>query len=600
MAATITDLAGGTSTSSSSSYTSAATVTATAADRDWLVVIVGVANSGTLNLSSVTDSAGNTYTERATRQYTPFPGIGGCFGVYTTEVTSDITNGQVTVNLSSSSANKAVQVYRFRPGTGEFASYIEGATFAGSTATSHSVPSISVTDADTIFCFAGISDDSTWTGDSDTTNGSWSTLVTRIAASATPDVNLSSQYKTVTATGNQTWTVTGPSRPGVPGYIILRSDVPSSIEALAGSYAITGTAASVLHGWRVAAAAGSYAVTGTDADLDKGQTLHTDAGSYAVTGTAASLKHGWKVAAAAGSYAVTGTAATVSWSGESKTITAGVGSYAVTGADVTLNIINVLSAGSGSYAITGTDATLNYGKTVAAAAGSYLVTGVNASPEHGWVVAAAAGSYAVTGSTVTLTLSTDKRIAALAGSYVVTGSVALLEHHEDPEVHQGMPLKTYAPRTYSWVDLTPTIDTAIYAQNDALFAVTAITNAAWRVNEPMQLLQVTMCDEDNETAFATRLYFFDSSTASVGAANAAASISDADSRTIVSYVDIVAADMLSVGFAGAKHGVVKPTNCIIKPASGTRTVYVGGIITSASTPTFTNATDIKLRFAFVS
>ena len=162
-----------------------------------------------------------------------------------------------------------------------------------------------------------------------------------------------------------------------------------------------------------------------------------------------------------------------------------------------------------------------------------------------------------------------------------------------------MALKTFAPRVYSWVDVTPTLDTSAYAQNDALFAVRVITNAAWKIDQPVQLVQLTMCDEDNQTAYATSFYFFDSSSASIGAANAAASISDADSRTITGRVDMPSASMLAVGFAGAKHGIVNPTGCILKPVSGTRDIYVGAIITSASTPTH-SASGVKLRFGFIS
>jgi hypothetical protein len=211
-------------------------------------------------------------------------------------------------------------------------------------------------------------------------------------------------------------------------------------------------------------------------------------------------------------------------------------------------------------------------------------------------VAAAAGSYAVTGSTVTLTLSTDKRIAALAGSYAITGKVALLEHHEEPEVHQGMPLKTYAPRVYTWVDLTPTVDTSIYAAGDTLFPVTLLTNAAWRVNEPMKLETVVVLDEDDETAIALTLLFFDSASASIAAANAALSISDADARSICGKVDIVAADFIDYG--GQKVAVKTP-NIVLKPVANTRNIYVGGYIVSG-TPTYTAATDIKLRFGFAS
>lgn len=79
-----------------------------------------------------------------------------------------------------------------------------------------------------------------------------------------------------------------------------------SIVAGAGSYALTGTAAGLKHGWVVAAAVGSYAMTGAAAAIKHGYKVPAAAGSYTLTGSAAALKHGWKVAAGVGSYAFLG------------------------------------------------------------------------------------------------------------------------------------------------------------------------------------------------------------------------------------------------------------------------------------------------------
>lgn len=79
-----------------------------------------------------------------------------------------------------------------------------------------------------------------------------------------------------------------------------------SIVAGADSYALTGTAAGLKHGWVVAAAVGSYAMTGAAAAIKHGYKVPAAAGSYTLTGSAAALKHGWKVAAGVGSYAFLG------------------------------------------------------------------------------------------------------------------------------------------------------------------------------------------------------------------------------------------------------------------------------------------------------
>jgi hypothetical protein len=161
-----------------------------------------------------------------------------------------------------------------------------------------------------------------------------------------------------------------------------------SLAADAGSYALTGTAATTKVGFKVAGAGGSYALSGTDATLtiaSAAKILTADGGTYALSGTAASLEHGWVVGANAGSYALTGTAAS------------------------TLHAWRVSAAG-GSYALTGTDATMAIAsdKLLAADGGSYSLTGTAASLLHTWEVAAEAGSYALTGTAATLTATSSE------------------------------------------------------------------------------------------------------------------------------------------------------------------------------------------------
>lgn len=80
-----------------------------------------------------------------------------------------------------------------------------------------------------------------------------------------------------------------------------------TLTADAGSFAVTGTAASLLFHRRLAADSGSYAVTGTDASLFYRRKLTADAGSFVITGTDASLLYHRKLTADAGSFLITGT-----------------------------------------------------------------------------------------------------------------------------------------------------------------------------------------------------------------------------------------------------------------------------------------------------
>jgi hypothetical protein len=143
----------------------------------------------------------------------------------------------------------------------------------------------------------------------------------------------------------------------IGGVVVTNAAAAFSLAADAGSYAITGTAATLTHKWVLAAGAGSYALTGTAATITHAWRIAAGAGSYALTGTAASLLHAWRLSAGAGSYALTGTAASLlhSWK-----LAAGAGSYVMTGTDAGLVKFTPgafsLAADSGTYLITGTDA----------------------------------------------------------------------------------------------------------------------------------------------------------------------------------------------------------------------------------------------------
>lgn len=222
------------------------------------------------------------------------------------------------------------------------------------------------------------------------------------------------------------------------------------IDAVASSYAITGTDAATQHKWVVGADGGSYAISGTNAATSKGQTLAADAGSYAVSGTDSATQHRWVVGADAGSYAtagtdaalehdkvidagggtyaVTGTDAALDLEGNpDKVLDADGGSYSVSGTDATVDHVWTLAANSGSYAVSGTDASPGRGAFIDADGGSYSVTGTDAAPLHGWAVVADAGSYSVSGTDA----AADRTwvIDAGGGSYAVSGTDASQQHN---------------------------------------------------------------------------------------------------------------------------------------------------------------------------
>jgi hypothetical protein len=134
--------------------------------------------------------------------------------------------------------------------------------------------------------------------------------------------------------------------------------------------AVGGTSAG-WHGWTVEVLvarsididAGSYALTGTNASLQIGRMVSADAGSYTLTGTDASLQRGLLVAADAGSYVLSGADAELSiLAAGDYQVNAESGSYSLSGTDAELAIGREVTAEAGSYELSGADATLAVGQ----------------------------------------------------------------------------------------------------------------------------------------------------------------------------------------------------------------------------------------------
>lgn len=224
---TISDLGNGTSTSSSATVVTGSTITASVGD--WLVAIVAADNNGTngaVSLTSVTDSASNTWSQRALINQDPGAAAAGAtLGIFTAPITSAPSSGTVTANLSPNTTSKAIQVYRAVAPAGCSVAFINadatgttGASAASASAT------VSVTEDDTIFGGVAIETSAPGpAGDADSTNGSWSTAVVRSAGTGTNATSMVAlaQFKTVTATGNQTHDATFSSTDWAAAYLIL-------------------------------------------------------------------------------------------------------------------------------------------------------------------------------------------------------------------------------------------------------------------------------------------------------------------------------------------------------------------------------------------
>lgn len=116
--------------------------------------------------------------------------------------------------------------------------------------------------------------------------------------------------------------------------------VDYALVCTAGSYSLSGMAATLKVSRTISCAAGAYSYTGGAATLTRKVSLVCDAGAYTYTGVAASLKVAHSLACAAGAYVYTGNEATLT--------------YATGGVKVNY----VLVCDSGSYSYTGQTARL--------------------------------------------------------------------------------------------------------------------------------------------------------------------------------------------------------------------------------------------------
>lgn len=172
---------------------------------------------------------------------------------------------------------------------------------------------------------------------------------------------------------------------------------------------------------------------------------------------------------------------------------------------------------------------------------------------------------------------------------------AKLAHGADgsaTDVSTTSPLPASAP--LQWIQVTPTLDTSIYASGDLLFDVTTITSAALATGSAVMLESCIVTDEDEQST-AIDLYITNVST-TVGTVNNAVALTDALSRGLQAYIPILAADFKDVGGAT----VAQPDSCkrinVVCETSGSANLYLIGICRSG-TPTYTaNGLRISLGF----
>lgn len=222
-------------------------------------------------------------------------------------------------------------------------------------------------------------------------------------------------------------------------------DYTPTLPADGGSYAQTGTAASVKASRKITADASSYSQTGTDATIRVIRKIVAASDTYSQSGTAASIKAARLLTAGGGTYSQTGTAATfanapiVASAGSysqvgtdatiraNRSLSAAAGTYSQTGGDASIRVVRAISAGLGAYSQSGTDAAIKATFKASEGAGSYSQAGTDASIRARRPIVASPGSYSYSGTDADFTVEaggTETTLSVDGGSYAQTGTDA--------------------------------------------------------------------------------------------------------------------------------------------------------------------------------
>jgi hypothetical protein len=142
------------------------------------------------------------------------------------------------------------------------------------------------------------------------------------------------------------------------------------------------------------------------------------------------------------------------------------------------------------------------------------------------------------------------------------------------------------------LDLTLSLDTSIYADGDVLADRQELANAVRFAGGVAYLHSLFVLDEDDQGVDFDLIFL--NADVTLGTENAAASITDANARTEIGRVSVVAADYYDQG--GSKVACIKNIGLMLKAAPGVTSIYVGAI--SRGTGTYT-VSGIRLKLGLM-
>lgn len=227
--AAITATARGTGGNNSTSTTLAVVPTSNIAAGSTGIVVIALDNSGSAGSALVapataTDNNGHTWIRRQNNLYDNGAASAGAeIAFYTATLSNGLTTSHtLTITWTTTTVAKAWALWEAAPAAGYRVVYSDGAIGTGAT---DGTPTITTTSlaTGTLVVGGGAVEASSgaWTGDADTSNGSWSAQQTAGFGTTTGGMVVTSQTKVVTGTATQTYNPTLSSADRIIGWISL-------------------------------------------------------------------------------------------------------------------------------------------------------------------------------------------------------------------------------------------------------------------------------------------------------------------------------------------------------------------------------------------
>jgi len=225
MAITATFRGSGNSTNQSSSIAFSPTSDFTA---NSYAVLIFAWYSSDVTINSVTDTDGNTWTQRAYE--TGGTTTQGTIGIYTCDSVSLTTADTITVSMANQREAKMAFLYEV---VGDSPiTYVSSGTDAFSS--NGTITTSSIATGNIVIGANRRDSNAAPTDDSDTTNGNWSTSENAYSGLSSPNSRrsyINSQYKIVTGSGTQTYNITTGAN-GCIAYIELAESTAATFDPL--------------------------------------------------------------------------------------------------------------------------------------------------------------------------------------------------------------------------------------------------------------------------------------------------------------------------------------------------------------------------------